>query len=293
MPTGEIDYHARMKPPPFTYHAPTSVPDALTLLSTLADAKVLAGGQSLVPAMNFRLARPANLIDINRLRDLSYIREDDGWLAIGALARHVDFESVEVPDPLGSLLKIIAHQIGHLPIRVRGTFVGSVAHADPAAEWCLLAATLGAKIVCESLEGKRIVSSDDFFENVFTTTLRSNELLVEVRLPLLSPAARVGFEEFSRRAGDFAVVMALTAFEMDGDVVREARIGLGGVGGTAVRATEAEEMLVGKPLTDERIVEAAGVAADSVEPWEDIHGSTEYRKDLIRALTRRALTQAQ
>jgi carbon-monoxide dehydrogenase medium subunit len=153
--------------------------------------------------------------------------------------------------------------------------------------------TLGAEIVCESLEGRRVVSSNEFFENVFTTTLRSNELLVEVRLPLLSPAARVGFEEFSRRAGDFAVVMVLTALEMDGDVVREARIGMGGVGGTAVHATEAEEMLIGGPLTDERIVAAAGVAAASIEPWEDIHGSTEYRKDLIRVLTRRALLQSQ
>ena len=281
-----------MKPPPFTYHAPTSVEEALTLLSSLPDAKVLAGGQSLVPAMNFRLARPGNLIDINRLPGLSYVREEDGWLAIGALARHVEFESIEVPDPLGRLLRTIAHKIGHLPIRVRGTFAGSLAHADPAAEWCLLALALGAEIVCQSVEGTRIVGANDFFETVFTTSLKPTELLVEVRVPLLDPGTRVGFEEFSRRAGDFAIVMALTKLEMDGDRVRDARIGLGGVGGTPVRVGEAEQVLVDRPVTEERLAEAARVAAEVIEPWKDIHGSVEYRKDLVRALTRRALAQS-
>ena len=281
-----------MKPPPFTYHAPTSVEEALTLLSSLPDAKVLAGGQSLVPGMNFRLFRPGNLIDINRLPGLSYVREEEGWLAIGALARHVEFESVAVPDPLGSLLKTIAHQIGHLPIRVRGTFAGSLAHADPAAEWCLLAVVLGAEMVCQSLESTRVIGADDFFETVFTTTLKPTELLVEVRVPLLNPDTRVGFEEFSRRAGDFAIVMALTALEMDGDRVRDARIGLGGVGGTPVRAREAEQVLVDQPVSKDRLAEAARVAATVIEPWKDIHGSVEYRKDLIRALTLRALTQS-
>ena len=190
-----------MKPPSFTYHAPASVGEALELLASLSDAKVLAGGQSLVPSMNFRLARPGNLIDINRLSDLSYVREEQGWLAIGALARHVDFESASVPDPLGALLRTIAHQIGHLPIRVRGTFVGSVAHADPAAEWCLLAVTLDAEMVCQSVDGTRVVGSADFFDTVFTTALEPSELLVEVRIPLLDPEIRVGFQEFSRRAG--------------------------------------------------------------------------------------------
>lgn len=281
-----------MKPPPFTYHAPTSLDEALTLLSSVPDAKVLAGGQSLVPAMNFRLARPTNLIDINNLPGLSYIREEGEWLAIGALARHVEFESVSVPNPLGGLLKTISHQIGHLPIRVRGTFAGSLAHADPAAEWCLLAMALGAQLVCQSLESRRVVDAGDFFETVFTTVLEPTELLVEARLPILKPETRVGFEEFSRRAGDFAIVMALTALEMDGDRVREARIGLGGVGGTPIRATEAEAVLVDQPLSEDRLTEAARVAAATIEPWRDIHGSTEYRKDLVQALTRRALAQS-
>jgi carbon-monoxide dehydrogenase medium subunit len=281
-----------MKPPPFNYHAPASVGEALELLSSLSDAKVLAGGQSLVPSMNFRLARPGNLIDINRLSDLSYVREEQGWLAIGALTRHVDFESTSVPDPLGALLRTIAHQIGHLPIRVRGTFVGSVAHADPAAEWCLLAVTLDAEMVCQSVDGTRVVGSADFFDTVFTTALEPSELLVEVRIPLLDPETRVGFQEFSRRAGDFAIVMALTALEVEGERIEEARIGLGGVSGAPVRAQQAEELLVGEPLSEEAFAEAARVAASEVEPWEDIHGSVEYRKDLIRALTRRALAQS-
>ena len=281
-----------MKPPPFTYHAPASVGEALELLASLSDAKVLAGGQSLVPSMNFRLARPGNLIDINRLSDLSYVREEQGWLAIGALARHVDFESASVPDPLGALLRTITHQIGHLPIRVRGTFVGSVAHADPAAEWCLLAVTLGAEMVCQSVDGTRVIGSADFFDTVFTTALEPSELLVEVRIPLLNPETRVGFQEFSRRAGDFAIVMALTALVVDGERIEEARIGLGGVSGAPVRAQQAEELLVGEPLSEEAFAEAARVAASEVEPWADIHGSVEYRKDLIRALTRRALVQS-
>lgn len=278
-----------MKPAAFTYHAPTSIEAALELLSSLPDPKVLAGGQSLVPAMNFRLARPTNLIDINGLPDLSYIREEDGWLAIGALARHVEFESPAAPGPLGVLLQTIAHRIGHLPIRVRGTFAGSLAHADPAAEWCLLAVALGAEMVCQSLDGTRVVGADDFFETVFTTALRPDELLVEVRVPLLNPTTRVGFEEYSRRAGDFAIVMALTALEMDGELVTGARIGLGGVGGAPVRASAAEQLLAGRPVSQAGFTEAARVAASEVEPWRDIHGSTEYRKELVEALTRRAL----
>ncbi len=278
-----------MKPAAFNYHAPTSMDEALALLASLPDPKVLAGGQSLVPAMNFRLARPTNLVDINRLPGLSYIREEAEWLAIGALARHVEFESAVVSDPLGSLLKTIVHRIGHLPIRVRGTFAGSIAHADPAAEWCLLAVTLGAEMVCQSLNGKRVVGADDFFDTVFTTALQPDELLVEVRIPLLNADTKVGFEEFSRRAGDFGIVMTLTALEMDDGRVRNARIGLGGVGGTAVRAKEAEQVLLGQTANEDRLAEAAVVAATEIEPWGDIHGSPEYRKDLVRALTRRAL----
>ncbi len=280
-----------MKPPPFSYHAPASVDEALTLLSSLPDAKILAGGQSLVPTMNFRLARPTNLVDINRISDLDYVREDDGKLTIGALARHVDFEKASAPEPLGRLLRTIAHTIGHLPIRVRGTFVGSLAHADPAAEWCLLTFTLGAEMVCDSSSGRRVVPAAEFFQTVFTTALDPAEILLEVRIPLLSSDTRVGFQEFSRRAGDFALVMALTTLKVDGDRISEARIGLGGVGGTPVRAIEAEASLVGQAPSEEAFAEAGQIAAAEFEPWGDIHGSPEYRKDLIRALTRRALAQ--
>ena len=195
-----------MKPAAFTYHAPQSLDEALALLALHGDeGKLLAGGQSLVPAMNFRLARPAVLIDINRIAGLDFLSGQDGWLRIGALTRHVAFERPVAAGPLGALLPRVARDVAHLPIRVRGTFAGSLAHADPAAEWSLVAATLGAEIVAQSSAGERTLAADGFFRTAFTTALRPDELITEVRLPLLGDAWRCGFMEFSRRKGDFAL----------------------------------------------------------------------------------------
>jgi aerobic carbon-monoxide dehydrogenase medium subunit len=282
-----------VKPAPFEYRAPEGVDEALALLSAFADdAKVLAGGQSLVPAMNFRLARPEVLIDINRVTELGHVRKDDGMLRIGALARHIRFEDRVVDDPVDDLLQKTVRFVGHLPIRVRGTFGGSIAHADPAAEWCLLATLLDAVIVARNDRDERAIDARDFFVGFFTTALQPDELLTEVRLPLLGPDARTGFVEFTRRAGDFAIAAVGTVITLSGGRINGAGICIGGVAGTTVRALHAESMLTGEAPSRELFADAGAAAANEVEPIGDIHGSAEYRKDLVRTLTRRALEQA-
>lgn len=242
--------------------------------------------------MNFRLARPAVLIDINKIRDLDYITAHSDVLEIGALARHVSFEEPMVPGPLGALLAQMARFVGHMPIRIRGTFVGSVAHADPASEWCVLVRTLDGVMVAQGPGGRRELSAESFFQTVFTTALRDDELLVAVRLPLLSDNHRVGFSEFARRSGDFALVMCVAVVGVDGGVVAEARIGLGGVSDVPLRATDAETAIVGMAPGAEAAARAGDIAAGGVEPFADIHGSSEYRRDLVRTMVTRALRQA-
>ena len=260
-----------MKPAAFTYHAPRSLDEALALLALHGDeGKLLAGGQSLVPAMNFRLARPAVLIDINRIVALDFLRSEGGWLRIGALIRHVAFERYVAPGPLGALLPRVARDVAHLPIRVRGTFAGSLAHADPAAEWSLVAATLGATIVAQSGAGERTVPADGFFRTAFTTALRPDELITEVRLPLLGDAWRCGFMEFSRRKGDFALAMALAALRLEGDLIVEARIGVGGAEHRPRRIEAAEQILVGETGRPEVLAEAGAAVAAALEPASDI-----------------------
>jgi carbon-monoxide dehydrogenase medium subunit len=279
-----------MKPAKFKYHAPKDLSEALSLVAESGDeSKVLAGGQSLVPSMNFRLARPAVLIDINGVGGIDGIDASSGHLSIGALARHVTLERPVVEGPLGRLLATAAHNVGHLPIRVRGTFGGSLAHADPAAEWCMIASLLDATIVASSVRGQREIPAADFFKTVFTTTLEPDEILTEVRLPRLGPGAEVGFVEFSRRAGDFAIVAASTVLEVADGRISSARVALGGVGGTPLRSPAAESVLTSNAPDDALFEEAGAAAARDVEPMGDIHGSAEYRRDLVRVLTRRAL----
>jgi carbon-monoxide dehydrogenase medium subunit len=282
-----------MKPAAFTYHAPRSVDEALALLAEHGeDGKVLAGGQSLVPAMNFRLARPAVLIDINRIAALDFVTREDGVLRIGAITRHVAFEQPVATGPLGALLPQVARCVAHLPIRVRGTFVGSLAHADPAAEWSLVAVTLGAQIVARSSAGERTLAADGFFRTAFTTALRPNELITEVRLPLESDAWRFGFMEFSRRKGDFALAMALAALRLEGNRIVEARLGVGGAEHRPRRIEAAEQILVGATAGPQALADAADAVASALEPVEDIHASAEYRRDLAQVMARRALERA-
>jgi len=282
-----------MKPVSFRYFAPRTVDDALDLLAMHGEeGKILAGGQSLVPAMNFRLARPASLIDINRIDALDYVREEGGELRIGALARHARFETPVTGGALSAFLPRVARHIGHLPIRSRGTFCGSIAHADPASEWCLLAATLDAELVIVSRRGQRSVRPNEYFVTALMTTLEPDELLTEIRLPLLDDGWRTGFAEFSRRAGDFALAMcaAFLRFE-DGSIV-EARIGIGGAADRPSRIAAAEAVLTGTDGGPGILREAANIAAETIDPLEDIHASAEYRRDLVRAMVGRALDQA-
>ena len=282
-----------MKPVSFRYFAPRTVGDALDILAVHGeDGKILAGGQSLVPAMNFRLARPVSLIDINRIDALDYVREDGGELRIGALARHARFEVPVAKGALTALLPRVARQIGHLPIRSRGTFCGSIAHADPASEWCLLASTLDAELVIASRRGQRKVRPNEYFVTALTTTLEPDELVTEVRLPLLDDGWRTGFAEFSRRAGDYALAMCAAFLRFEEGRIVEARLGLGGATDRPSRIAAAEAVLIGNG-GEPGILRAAGdIAAEAIDPLEDIHASKEFRRDLVRAMVGRALGQA-
>ena len=283
-----------MKAAPFVHHAPTTADEAVAMLGRVAgeDGRVLAGGQSLVPTMAFRLARPAHLVDINNVAELDVIAVEGDRLAIGALARHAAFTRPVVDGPLGRLLAFVTRHIAHLPIRVRGTFCGSLAHADPASEWCLVAATLGAEMTSRSLRGTRAIPADEFFAGIMTTTLDEDELLVEARLPLLSPDTRFGFDEFSRRAGDYALAMALVTFRIEDGVIASPRLGLGGAEAQPRRIPEAEAALAGRAPSPELFCAAAEAAAAAIDPLEDLQADAEYRRDLVRVVVRRALERA-
>jgi carbon-monoxide dehydrogenase medium subunit len=283
-----------VKPAPFVYHAPKTVDDALANLAEFGpqDGRVLAGGQSLIPMMAFRMARPAHLIDINTVAGLDRLAVESGVLSVGACVRHAAFHRPVVEGPTGPLLSRVVRDIAHYPIRLRGTFCGSLAHADPASEWCLAAVTLGAEIVAMSRRGRRVMAADDFFEGMMATALAEDELLLEARLPLLSPDTRFGFYEFSRRAGDYALAMALVTFRLQDGVIVAPRIGVGGAEARPRRMAAAEAVLAGRGPDSESFRAAAEAAADAVEPMEDIHADAEFRLDLVRAVTRRALERA-
>lgn len=282
-----------MKPAPFEYVRPSSRAEAVAALATYGDdGKAIAGGQSLVAAMNFRLARPAVLVDLNGATDLDYLRPEGGKLRIGALTRHAAFHRPVVEGPLGVLLARVVRNIAHYPIRQRGTFTGSLAHADPASEWCLVSRTLGAEMVIANTGGERVCAAADFFKGTFTTAVGTEDLLAEARLPLLGPNWRSGFFEFSRRAGDFALAMSLAALEIEGGVIRAARLGVGGVADRPLRLEALEAQLVGQAPSAALFVGMGEAARDLITPTEDIHASADYRRDLIRTVVNRALTQA-
>jgi carbon-monoxide dehydrogenase medium subunit len=281
-----------LKPAAFEYHRAHTVEEAIELLTQLGDeAKLLAGGQSLVPMMNFRLARPQALIDVTPISELAYIERDRDSLKIGALTPHRWVEVGEDDLLEGfEVMKSAARWIGHYPIRTRGTFGGSIAHADPTAEWCMLAVALDAAIVCRSPRGERIVRASDFFLSLFTTALDPDEMVIEVRFQKRAP--HTSLHEFARRAGDFAVVAATVSIERDGDVCSRARIVLGGVADVPLRVREAEEVLAGSRLEPSAFELAGRAAANLIEPPSDVHGSAEYRKDLAAVLVKRALGDA-
>lgn len=283
-----------MKPAPFAYHRPLTLAAAVRLLAELApqDGRVLAGGQSLVPIMAFRLARPAHLIDINGVAGLDVLAATDGTLRIGARTRHAAFHRPVEDGPLGALLGAVVRHIAHYPIRLRGTFCGSLAHADPAAEWCLVAVTLEAELVAVSAQGERRLPARDFFRGAMATALAADELLAEVQLPVLPADTRFGFEEFSRRPGDYALAMALAVLRIEDGLVVAPRLGIGGAEANPRRIAAAEAVLSGRAPGEAVLREAAAAAAAAIDPIEDAQTDAQYRRELVGAMVYRALARA-
>jgi CO/xanthine dehydrogenase FAD-binding subunit len=276
-----------MKPAQFEYDDPRTVDEALDLMALHGDdCKVLAGGQSLVPLMNFRLARPARLIDINRIESLSYIKRDDGRLLIGSMTRHAHLEHEQEVAQRWPLLTEAMAWVGHAQIRNRGTIGGSVAHADPAAE-------LDASFQVRSKRGSRTVAWQDFFVSEFTTALAPDELVTAVEVPALDAGTGAAFVEYARRHGDFALGGAAVTVKLGRDGRCEsATIALLSAGPAPVRAEAAELQLRGLTLDESSIRAASEEAVKGLRPTSDLHGSTEYRIGLLRTMTERALTKA-
>jgi aerobic carbon-monoxide dehydrogenase medium subunit len=282
-----------VKNPPFTYHRPSSIDEALALLAEHGDdAKVLAGGQSLLPIMALRLGRPEHLVDIGRLPGLDRIEHGDNGVTIGALVRHSTAERSEV---LASHAPVVADampHIGHRAIRNRGTVCGSVAHADPAAELPAVALALDATIVARSATASREIPASEFFLGYLQTALRSEELLTEVRLAPW-PASSVGaVTEVSRRHGDYALVGCVTRLDLDGGAITAAALAYFGVAGTPVRVPEAEQTLVGHAPEPDLFARAGSIVAEQLQPSADVHATASYRRHLAGVLTRRGLTAA-
>ena len=285
-----------MKPAPFDYYAPTSVEEAIDKLAELGySGKVLAGGQSLIPAMNFRMARPTALVDLNKVKELSYIKPTaDGGLAIGTMTRDTVVEENELVRKGYPILVDTIQHIAHKQIRNRGTFGGAIAHADPAAQLPAAALLLDANFKILSKKGERWVKATDFFIGPFMTVLEPEEMLAEVVLPPMAPNTGASYQQVSRQKGGYAQAAVISTVTMNGsDKVKEARVALFSVGETAMLAKKPNEVLAGQTPTVEAIEEiAAYVAKNECDPGTDIHGTEEYRKNLVHVLVRRSLTEA-
>jgi aerobic carbon-monoxide dehydrogenase medium subunit len=282
-----------MKLPPFDYEAPATVSEAVELLAEYGDeASVLAGGQSLIPLLALRLARPAVLIDINGVEELSGVSAADGWMAIGAMTReYAAEESQSVADAV-PLLAAALPFIGHEAIRSRGTIGGSMAHADPAAELPAVALALDAEFVVRGPSGERVVPAAEWFEGYLMTSRGPDELLVEVRFPTAGRGTGVSFQEVARRHGDFAIVGLAASLTLSGGAISDARLGFAGLSDVPVRAGVAEDLLVGEVPSAELFDEAARRAVADADPPGDLHGSSDYRRTVAAALVRRGLRAA-
>jgi carbon-monoxide dehydrogenase medium subunit len=283
-----------LKPAAFVHHRPKTIEDAVRILAEVApdDGRVIAGGQSLVPIMAYRMARPPHLVDINHVAGLERLAVESGTLSIGACVRHSAFGEGAVPGATGALLARLMRHIAHKPIRTRGTFCGSLAHSDPSSEWCLAAAALDAVLVLKSAGGAREIAARDYFQGVMTTALQSDEILVEARLPMLADDTKIGFVEFSRRAGDFALAAVLTTFRIANGKIAEPRFAIGGAEAFPRRLPEIEAMLAGAAPDAQTWSKVGDAAATLIEPLEDATTAGDYRRDLVRALSLRALEQA-
>lgn len=284
-----------MKPAPFEYFAPRDLAEALALLDQYGEeAKILAGGQSLMPLMNMRLARPRVIIDINRLSDLASLTPGvDGGLTIGALTRQRAVERSALVQSHHPLLAAVMPAIGHFQIRTRGTIGGSIVHADPAAELPALSLAVQAQFVLRSARRERLMNAADFFLTYLTTAIEPVEILTEIRLPAWKAHWRWGFQEICRRHGDFALVGAVAVLDIDDDdVCRTARLTMFGVGGTPVRLPKAEALLAGRRVTAGVLDEVRQAVAADLQPDADIHASAEYRREVGGVVARRALEAA-
>ena len=282
-----------MKPAPFSYLVPTTVQEALEMMGDhAAEARVLAGGQSLVPMMNFRLARPSVLVELNRIPDLSYIDDQGDHLAIGAMTRERAIENSELVRDACPLVYDATLNIAHLPIRSRGTIGGSISNADPAAEYPATMLALGAVMIAKSGRGERSIPAAEFFEGVLSTTLNSDEILTEIRVPKAPADSGAAFVEICRRHGDFALAGVGAQVKMDGDSVGDVQLAACGVGPSPIRLTEAESVLRDNSLTDEILSQAEQAASAQVDPDGDAYASAAYRRKLAGVMTKRAVQQA-
>jgi carbon-monoxide dehydrogenase medium subunit len=282
-----------MKPAPFEYSCPDSIAEALELLARHGEeAKLMAGGQSLVPMLNFRVVRPGRIIDIGRLLELDYVRErPDGGLVIGALTRHRVLETSTLVAQRFPVIPEAMRHVAHLAIRNRGTIGGSLSHADPAAELPMLVVLLDATLVLRSLRGERAVPAREFFTGPLSTVLRADELVERIEIPGLA-AHGCAFEELSRRAGDFALAATGVVLQLEGTRIRSARVAMMGVGDTPLRCPQAEAVLEGGELTDETLVAAVRAACGPLQPRQDLQASPDYRRHVAGVLLQRALRRA-
>ncbi|MGE5268345.1 MAG: FAD binding domain-containing protein [Thiohalocapsa sp.] len=282
-----------MKPPPFDYRRPATLAEAAALLGEHgADAKLLAGGQSLMPLLNFRLLRPALLIDINRLCELDFIRDDGSRLRIGALTRHHALETSPLVAARFPVLAAAMTHVAHLAVRNRGTIGGSLAHADPAAELPMLAMLLDAEIRTTSAAGGRMHAARDFFGGPLTTVLTDDEIVTEITLPALPPRTGWGFAEVALRHGDFAIAAVGAVLTVADGKIAQIRVAATGVGETPLRLAAVETLLVGRRVDAGAIEEAASRAGAAVTPPSDLHASADYRRHLVGVLTERVLAEA-
>ncbi|HYM67117.1 MAG TPA: xanthine dehydrogenase family protein subunit M [Patescibacteria group bacterium] len=282
-----------MFPAAFDYRAPTTLDEAVKLLKERGDdAKVMAGGQSLIPLMKLRFAQPGLIVDIGRVPGLNSIKRQNGHVSIGALVRHVDVERSADLKGWVPLMGEAVHWIADPLVRNRGTVVGSVCHADPQGDWGSVMLALGASIVARSASGERVIPASEFFTGPFTTALRSDEIATEIRVPVPAGAAGGAYNKLERKVGDFATVAVAVQEELKGGKVGRAGIGMTSVGATNLRAAAAESALAGKEPDDAAIAAAAKLAADASEPKSDIRGSVEFKKDIVRVFVQRGLKTA-
>lgn len=282
-----------MYPAQFDYHTPGSIKEALDLLGKHKDdAKLLAGGHSLLPAMKFRLARPAHIVDLRKVPGLSGVKEDGGTLVIGAMTTHYAVESSAVVKSKCGVLAQTAAMIGDPMVRNMGTIGGSLAHADPAADYPATAIAVGAELVAEGPKGKRTIKVDDFFKGLMTTAVGADEILTEVRVPALAANQSAAYMKFPHPASRFAVVGVAAVLTIDGGKCTKASIGITGAGTHAVRAKGVEAALTGKPLDAASIAAAADKAPDGVDVQADLQGSVDYKKHLLKVFAKRAIEAA-